>query len=416
MKLPTVYKIKQKFSGPTVSNIEEKVATEFSKPEISERIKPNMHIAITAGSRGIANFAQIIRAIVSEVKKRDALPFIVPAMGSHGGAKAEGQIEVLESLGVTEAYCKATIRATMEVIQIGKTTSDVPVYMDKIAYESDGVILVNRIKAHTDFSSNIESGLMKISSIGLGNHKQALAIHSYGVTGLKKHMPEVAKNVISSGKILMGVGLVENALEETAEIEAIPAEKIYEREKELLELSKRLFPKLPIEQLDILFIDEIGKNYSGSGMDTNVIGRLRIEGEQEPTFPDYKHIIASNLSEVSHGNATGIGLADLTTERLFQKINLRMMNENVITSTFLKRASIPMVLPSDRDAIITSIQCNNVVEPETVRFMRIPNTLHLEEMYISEALLSEVELLDNVEILNGPEPMKFNEIGYFKEF
>ena len=416
MKLPNIVKVKQHFTGPSVSNVEKKITAEFSKQTIDMKIRPGMEIAITAGSRGIANIARIIRATVTEVKKRGAVPFIVPAMGSHGGAKAEGQIEVLKSLGVTESYCGAPIRATMEVVKLAETTAGVPVYMDKIAFHSDGVILINRIKAHTDFSSKVESGLMKMASIGLGNHKQALAIHERGVIGLKEHMPCVAEEIFKSGKVLMGIGLVENAFEETAEIEVIPVEKIAEREPQLLVLSKKLFPRLPIDQLDILFVDKMGKNYSGSGMDTNVIGRVRIDDEQEPTLPSYQQIIVSDLSEESHGNSTGIGLADLTTIRLFNKIDLQKMNENVITSRFLKRASIPMVLPSDRGAIETAIKCGWDVHPEKVRFMRIPNTLHLEELYVSEALVPELERMDSIEIIGTPSPMEFNESGYSQEF
>ena len=415
MKLPNIVKVKQHFTGPSVSNIEKNIAAEFSKRTIDMKIRPGMEIAITAGSRGIANIARIIRATVMEVKKRGAMPFIVPAMGSHGGAKAEGQIEVLKSLGVTESYCDAPIRATMDVVKLAETTAGVPVYMDKIAFHSDGVILINRIKAHTDFSSKVESGLMKMASIGLGNHKQALAIHERGVIGLREHMPHVAAEIFKSGKVLMGIGLVENAFEETAEIEVIPVEKIAERESQLLVLSKKLFPRLPIDRLDILFIDKMGKNYSGSGMDTNVIGRVRIDGEQEPALPSYQQIIVSDLSEESHGNSTGIGLADLTTTRLFNKIDLQKMNENVITSRFLKRASIPMVLPSDRDAIETAIKCGWDVQPEKVRFMRIPNTLHLEELYVSEALVPELERMSTIEIIGTPSPMEFNEFGYFQE-
>lgn len=416
MDLPKVVKIKQRFIGPEIEDIAEAVAKEFTKADINAKIKPNMNIAITAGSRGIANIAAVTRAAVTEVKKRGAHPFIVPAMGSHGGARAEGQIEVLASLGITEKYCGAPIRATMEVVNLGETETGAQVYMDKIAYESDGVILINRIKLHTDFSSTIESGLMKIASVGLGNHKQALAIHARGVIGLKQDMPAVAQILFATGKILMGIGLVENAFEETALLEAIPVERIPEREKELLVVSKKLFPSLPIEKLDTLHIDEMGKNYSGSGMDTNVIGRLIIEGEKEPEKPNYRFIIVSDLSEESHGNSTGVGLADLTTERLYKKIDLHKMNENVLTSTFLRRANIPMVRKSDKEAIQISLQCMYGVDAENFRFMRIPNTLHLEEIYVSEALIPEVKKLDNIEILSEPMEMKFDQNGYFTEF
>lgn len=416
MSLPKVVKIKQHFTGPTVSNIEEKVAAEFSKDSISKTITAGMEIAITAGSRGIANIAEIIRATAAEVKKRGAHPFIVPSMGSHGGATAEGQIEVLESLGVTESYCQAPIRATMDVVDIGKTEAGISVYMDKIAYESDGVILVNRIKEHTDFSANIESGLMKIASIGLGNHKQAQAIHSLGVTGIRDHMPKVAEVIFQSGKVIMGIGIVENAFEETAEIEAIPVAQIPIREQELLAFSKSLLPRLPVDQIDILFVDEIGKNYSGTGMDTNVIGRLRILGTEEPERPNVDYIIASDLSEASHGNALGIGLADLTTERLFNKVDHQKMNENVITSTFLKRASIPIVLPNDKQAIEAALRGSWGKDASTLRFIRIPNTLHLGELYISEALLPDIQNMENIEVISGLAPMDFDKDGYFRSF
>lgn len=416
MSLPKIVKIKQHFTGPAVANIDDKVAEEFAKTEIAERVKPGMSIAITAGSRGIANIAKIIRAAANEVKKLGAHPFIVPSMGSHGGATAEGQIEVLESLGVTEEYCGAEIRSSMEVEEIGETEAGIKVYMDKIAYESDGVILVNRIKAHTDFSANIESGLMKVASIGLGNHKQAQAIHTLGVAGIRDHMPLVAEEVFKSGKILMGIGIVENAFEDTAEIEVIPVEKIREREEALLDFSKSLMPKLPVDNIDILFVDEIGKNYSGTGMDTNVIGRLRILNTTEPETPQIDYIIASDLSEASHGNALGIGLADLTTKRFFDKIDYQKMNENVITSTFLKRASVPIVLESDRAAIETALRGSWGKKAEEIRFMRIPNTLHLEELYVSESLLPEIEKLDNVEVIGQLTDMEFDGEGYFNAF
>jgi hypothetical protein len=414
--LPKVVKIKQHFQGPAVSDIDQKVAEEFAKPEIEAKVREGMNIAITAGSRGIANIAKIIRATANEIKKRGANPFIIPAMGSHGGATAEGQIEVLESLGVTEEFCGAEIRSSMEVVEVGKTEVGIPVYIDRIGYESDGVILVNRIKAHTDFSAKIESGLMKIASIGLGNHKQAQAIHTYGVHGIRDHMPKVAEVVFQTGKVLVGIGIVENAFEDTAEIEVIPVESISEREAELLTFSKTLLPKLPIEQIDILFVDKIGKNYSGTGMDTNVIGRIRILGTKEHAKPEIDYIIAGDLSEESHGNALGIGLADVTTERLFKKIDHKKMNENVITSTFLQRASIPIVLSSDQAAIETALRGSWGKSPGSIRFVRIPNTLHLEELYVSEALVPEIEKIEHVEIIGELEPLAFDEKGDFKNF
>ncbi|MEH7436651.1 lactate racemase domain-containing protein [Neobacillus drentensis] len=418
LNFPHVVKIRQRFHGPVVEDIDTEIAHQLSKVELSKQVKPGMRIAITAGSRGIANIAVIIRACANELKKLGAQPFIIPTMGSHGGATAEGQVEVLHSLGITEEFCGAPILSSMEVVQVGKTPEGMPVHIDKNAWEADGILLMGRVKVHTDFKSpiGIESGLMKMAAIGLGKHKQALLIHSYGVHGIRDIMPEVAKVLLEKTKILSGVAIIENAFEQTAILEAIPTASIPQREKELLAESAALMPKLPVEDIDVLVVDEIGKNYSGTGMDTNIIGRIRILGVQEPTAPKIKYIVASNVSEESHGNALGIGLADLTTRRLFDQVDHQKMNENVITSTFLHRAMIPIVLENDRDAIEAAMRANWGIEPEKTRFIRIPNTLHLEYMYVSEALLPEITGLDHIELIGEPEEMVFDENGYFPKW
>ncbi|RFU70123.1 DUF2088 domain-containing protein [Peribacillus saganii] len=418
MEFPRIVKIKQRFNGPLVEDIDTEIANQFSRLELARQVKPGMRIAITAGSRGIANIAAIIRASVNELKKLGAEPFIVPTMGSHGGATAEGQVEVLNSLGITEDFCGAPILSSMDVVQVGETPGGMPVHIDKNAYEADSILLMGRVKVHTDFKSpiGIESGLMKMAAIGLGKHKQALLIHTHGVRGIRDIMPEVAKVLFEKAKILCGVAIIENAFEQTAILEAIPTASIPEREKELLAESAALMPKLPLEDIDVLVVDEIGKNYSGTGMDTNIIGRIRILGVQEPVSPRIKYIVASNVSEESHGNALGIGLADLTTRRLFDQIDHQTMNENVITSTFLHRAMIPIVLENDREAIRAAMRGNWGVEPEKTRFMRIPNTLHLEYIYVSEALLPELSGLDHIEIIGEPQEMEFDEKGYFPQW
>jgi hypothetical protein len=416
MKLPRFIKIRQRFSGPVVEDIDKTVAEQFDAIHLDEKITPGMRIAITAGSRGIANIPFIIRAAVNELKRRGAEPFIIPSMGSHGGATAEGQVEVLESLGITEKFCGAPIVSSMEVVQIGETSDGVPVYIDRNAWEADGILLMGRIKVHTDFKSQFESGLMKMAAIGLGKHEQALQIHSFGVRGLMETMPRVAQVMFEKANILCGVAILENALEQTAKIEAIPTEKIHEREPELLRESIELMPKLPVEELDLLIVDEIGKNYSGTGMDTNIIGRIRILGVEEPKTPRIKYVLASDLSEESHGNALGIGLADLTTERLFGKIDFRKMNENVITSTFIHRAAIPIVLENDREAIKTALRVNWGVAPDKARIIRIPNTLHLEYLFASEILLPELEAMDHIEIIGEFEELQFTEEGYLPKW
>ncbi|MEK8129490.1 lactate racemase domain-containing protein [Paenibacillus filicis] len=418
MTLPKFIRIRQHFHAPVMEQIEAAVAAEMARPAIRERIKPGMRIAVTAGSRGIANISRIITAVVTELKLLGADPFIVPAMGSHGGATADGQVEVLHSLGVTEEACGAPILSSMDTVQIGSTPGGIPVYMDKHAHEADGVVLVGRIKLHTDFKSpvGIESGLLKMAAIGLGKHRQALLLHTYGVHGIRDIMPEVGKVVLGSGRILFGVGIVENASEQTAILEAIEPERIYVREQELLLESAAMYPKLPVDELDILIVDQIGKNYSGTGMDTNIIGRMRIQGLPEPEKPAIKYIIAGDLSEASHGNALGIGLADLTTVRLADKIDRKAMNENVITSTFLQRASVPIVLDNDREALTAALRATWNVSADKARIIRIFSTLHLEHIYVSEAVYEDIRSMPHISAEGGWEELRFDAQGNLPPF
>jgi hypothetical protein len=415
MEFPRLVKIDQTFPHQNISNMEQEIHTQIQKNEIIDTLKPGMRVAITVGSRGINNVAEIVRILSRNLMELGVKPFIIPAMGSHGGATAEGQKQVLESLGVTEEYCGIPIHSSMDVHEIGKSKNGLPVYMDKYAFEADGVIVMGRIKAHTDFEAEIESGIMKMAAIGMGKHKQAQTIHTYGVSGIRDEMPEAAKVIFSSGKVLFGIGLVEDAYEDTAVIEAIPVNHIFKREKELLRYSKTLMPSIPVENIDILFVDEIGKNYSGTGMDTNIVGRIRIVGVEEPSLPSVKYLIAGDLSEASHGNALGIGLADLTTKRLYDKIDFHAMNENVITSTFLDRAKIPIVLKNDRDAIRAAQRGNWGVSGKDTRFVRIPNTLDIHQLYISENLLPEINE-SNVKIIEGPSDIVFSSEGNLVEF
>src|SRR3712207_5630812 len=306
MRLPKVIKVRQDFPRPRIEDVGEALREQCQRDEVHSRIESGMQVAITAGSRGISDIDNILRSLVQILKDAGAAPFIVPAMGSHGGATAEGQVEILSSLGVTEESVGAPIRPSMEVVELGETESGVPVYMDRIAHQADAVVIVGRIKQHTDFRSDVESGLMKMSAIGLGKHAQALALHAHGVEGIRDYMVEAGKMVFGSGKVLFGVGIVENAYEETAIIEAIPPERVVEREAELLRESARLMPRLPVSDMDVLFVDELGKNFSGTGMDTNVIGRFRILGVEEPESPSVKYLIVRDRKSTrlnsSHAN------------------------------------------------------------------------------------------------------------------
>jgi len=415
VEFPKVVKVRQKFPRPRVEDVEEAVREQLKREEIASTLKPGMSIALTAGSRGIAEINVVLRSLVSVLKEMEAEPFIVPSMGSHGGATAEGQVEILESLGVTEEFCGAPIRSSMDVVELEETERGVPVYMDRIASEADGIIAVNRIKAHTDFRSEVESGLLKMVSIGLGKHHQALALHGYGVEGIRDFMVEVGEKVLESGHILFGVGIVENAYDEPARIEAILPPDVHEREKELLAEYMEMMPNIPVPKIDVLYVDALGKNYSGTGMDTNVIGRFRILGVEEPESPDIKYLIVGDISKESHGNALGVGLADLTTHRLADQIDRKAMNENVLTSTFIDRAKVPMVMANDEDALKAAVRCNWGVPPEETRFVRIPNTLHLEYLYVSENLVDDA-LRNDLEVVGEPVELGFDDEGNLLPF
>jgi hypothetical protein len=379
-------KIQQQFDNTALANIEQTVAEQVGA---KLNIAPGARIAITAGSRGVANIARITKAVVATVKAKDGAPFIIPAMGSHGGATGEGQREILESYGVTEEAMGCPVRASMDVVELDGGGLELSVFMDKHAFDADGVILVNRIKPHTAFHGEFESGLVKMSVIGLGKERQASALHSFGIYGLKTLMPKVARQILATGKILLGVGIVENAYDETAIIEALTPEEILLREPQLLDIAKGLLPSFPLKEIDVLVIDQIGKNISGSGMDPNIIGRMRIRGEAEPEFPAIKVIAVTDLTDASHGNACGIGLADVVTRRLVNKVDWDATYMNGVTSGFYEHFMLPIVAATDAQALEWGIRASH--DPhKPKKIVRITDTLHLGEMYVSDAALEEV--------------------------
>lgn len=376
-------KIRQQFDSTALSNIEQTVA---EKVGAKLNIAPGARIAITAGSRGVANIARITKAIVDAVKAKGGAPFIIPAMGSHGGATGEGQREILESYGVTEEAMSCPMRSSMEVVELDGGGLELGVFMDKHAYEADGVILVNRIKPHTAFHGEFESGLIKMSVIGLGKERQASALHSFGIYGLKTLMPKVGRRILETGKILLGVGIVENAYDQTAIIEAMTPAEILIREPQLLDIAKGLLPCFPLSDIDVLMVDQIGKNISGSGMDPNIIGRMRIRGEAEPEFPAIKVIAVTDLTDASHGNACGIGLADVVTRRLVNKVDWDATYMNGVTSGFYEHFMLPIVAATDAQALEWAIRASH--DPhKPKKIVRITDTLHLGEMYVSDAAL-----------------------------
>jgi len=368
-------------------------------------------VAIAVGSRGVSNIKEIVATVAQEVKRQRAKPFIIPAMGSHGGATAEGQKKILDSYGIDERSVGAPIVSSMEVIKIGSLNGKVPVYFDRSASQADAIIPINRIKPHTDFHGEIESGIAKIMVIGLGKHKGALSIHKQGASGLRQIIPAAARLITEKMPILFGVATVENAYHETALIEAIGRDELEEKEKKLLLKAKELMPHLPSEKIDVLIIEELGKDISGAGIDTNIIGRMMILGEKEPPSPRIKRIVVLDLTKETHGNAAGLGLADFITKKLFDKINYEESLVNILTARFIQRGKIPITLDNDRQAIEIALDTCWGVDSEKARVVRVKNTLKLDEVYVSETLLQEVAPRDDIEIIGTLEEMKFDKEG-----
>lgn len=386
--------------------------------EAKRQLRPGMRVAICAGSRGISNYALVVKCVVQAVKEAGAEPLIIPAMGSHGGATAEGQARVLADYGITEETMGAPVVSSMEVVRLGELDGEprIPVYMDAQAYGADGVIVVNRVKLHTDFHGDHESGIVKMLTIGLGKHAQALAVHRYGANGLRDYIPKISRKVIESGKILGGVAILEDGADQTADLVYAPADRMFEVDHALLERSRALVAKLPFQETDVLIVDQIGKNYSGTGMDTNVIGRIMIPGQVD-LGPQCRRIVALDISDESHGNALGVGLADVISKRLDDKIEWKSTYENVITSGFLARGNRPIVGDTDKRALeIALMCCGQPITAETARVARIPNTLHIGTLYVSRRLMEEIKDDPAVEQISDFEPIQFDENGSLAPF
>lgn len=408
MDLPRFYQVKQQLECPVVDNVEQAVVEALSGLNLKTTIKPGARIAITAGSRGIANMPLIIKTAVQVVRAAGGEPFIVPAMGSHGGATAEGQLEILKSLGITEEYLGAPILSSMEVVEIGCTNKNIPVYFDKNAWSANGVLVVNRVKPHTGFRAANESGMVKMISVGLGKEKGCTTMHQ---NGLAETIPAAAKVALKVAPIIGGLGIVENSKEQTANIRAALPEKLMQVDSELLLEAKSMLPQIPFDEFDVLIVDEMGKNISGTGMDVNVIGRMYKLGEPEPERPRINRIAVLDLTEASHGNALGMGLADVTTERFHNKIDFAATYANVIAAGVLERGRTPVSVKNDQEAIRIALASIPGLAPEKARLIRIKNTLELEEFLISETLLSEAASNPDLEIKEPSVELKFDQEG-----
>ncbi len=414
MGFPRMVRVKQRFEGPRVRDIPRAVRETIASLHLAERVKPGQRVAITAGSRGIANIDQITQAVVGELKALGLQPFIVPTMGSHGEATSEGQLKVLEHYGIIEASMGCPITSSMEVVQIGEVKG-IPVFCDKNAWGADHIAVVARIKTHTDFDAEIESGLFKMMAIGLGKQRGAEHYHRAGHHySYAEVFPLVGNTVLETGHILFGLGIVENGYDETAKVRAMLPKDFEEGEKALLREAKVWMARLPFDALDLLIVDEMGKNISGAGMDTNVVGRPFVQKVLDR--PKVRRLFVRDLTPESGGNAVGVGMADMTTRRLVNKINYKALYMNAITSGVPEGAKVPMAFETDREAIQVALKMIGLTPPEQARIVRIKNTLQLTEMDVSEALLSEIGAHERLSVVAQPAVLVFDDKGNLPTF
>ncbi|MEJ2024901.1 MAG: lactate racemase domain-containing protein [Deltaproteobacteria bacterium] len=416
---PNMIRVRQRFESAPIADIPEEINRQFKKLEPFTELRKDQSVAVACSSRGIANYGNIVKTVVEQLKRSGLRPFVIPAMGSHGSATAAGQKKVLEHLGITEALVGAPVHSSLDVVQIGKTKEDVPVYLDKLAAQADHIVLINRIKKHTDFEhKEFESGLLKMMAIGLGKQKGAATYHQAMLThGYPKVIFSVAEKVLEGQNILFGVGVVEDGYAQTAQIGIARAAHLVEMEKDLFKVAKRLSPRLPFEDADILIIDEIGKEISGSGFDTKVVGRIGLPLlTKDPETPRIKRIVTCDLTDASDGNAVGVGVADFITQRLLKKIDVQALAINTITGVCPEMGKIPVALENDREALEVAIKCVGLIPVDKLRIMRIKNTARLSEIDISEGYKEDLSQRTDLEIARKEGPMIFDSAGNFPPF
>lgn len=410
---PNFFRIRQKFARPTLENIEAAVTQGLTNAGLPEQIRPGQTVAITSGSRGVANIAKITRHCVDFCKQLGALPYIVPAMGSHGGATAEGQAAVLARYGITPESMGCEIRSSMEVIEVCQAKEGFTVFFDRHASQADHVLVVNRVKSHTRFCGPVESGLMKMMLIGLGKQHGAEVYHRAIMNySFDQIVRSVARETIDRCRIVGGLAILENGYEETADIVGVRPREIETVEPTLLKQVQSWAPRLPADKLELLIIDEIGKEVSGAGMDTNVIGRKFNDhcaiGDEKPSI---RHLYVRGLTATTHGNATGIGIAEMCHSRVIREMDVAATRMNCLTGGHLTAAMLPVDFPSDREALTAAMGQTGLLTPEYVPAMWIKNTLHLEEIECSEVLLADITARPNIDILTEPRPLSFNAQG-----
>ena len=414
---PEIFRLRQIFECPRVEDVAAEVHAQLTRLDLSKKVRPGQSVAVTAGSRGVANIAVIIRAIVEHLKSLGTQPFVVPAMGSHGGGTAEGQRRLIESYGITEAMVGCPIRAGMETVVIGQAKEGFPIHFDRLAFEADHVLVCNRVKPHTVFTGPIESGLMKMLLIGLGNRDGATIYHrAIRDFTFDQIIRSVAGEVLCRCHILAGVAVVENACDQTARIEAVAPEQFEAREKELLVLAKRWMAQLPFQHVDVLLVDRIGKDISGTGLDANVVGRKFNDHQAiADEFPKVRRIALRGLTEATEGNAIGMGIAEFCRSELLRRADMEVTRLNGLTSGHISAVMPPLDYETDREMLAAALGTIGLADPPDARLLWIADTLRLGEVECSAAYLDEARRRDDLEILTEPRPLPFDAKGNLPE-
>jgi hypothetical protein len=404
--MPKMATVRQRFDDAHINDVEKAVHKQIKRPEIAARVHSGMSIAVGVGSRGIANIGITVHATVHALQELGTKPFVFPAMGSHGGATAEGQQAVLAGYGITEESVGVPIRATMDTVLIGEMEDGTPVHMDRYAHEADGVVLINRIKPHTSFRGPIESGVVKMMVIGMGKIQGATHMHAHGMDIFPEVLPRVATFIMEQTSILFGIGMIENAYDQTVIVEALPSDTLVQREIELQAKAKSLMGRLYFSEIDILLIDRMGKEVSGAGFDPNITGRNHrgVTGFDDPRV---QKIVVLDLTKMTNGNATGLGLADVITRKLYDAIDYPSTYANVITSAYLDGALIPIAMPTDQKALQLAVKTLVRVRQGQARIVRIRDTLSIGKISVSEPMLTEVKQHPNMSVIGEPEPFDF---------
>lgn len=408
---PLVAQVRQIVEHPPVSDPPAEVARAIRHSRIRERIPDGGSVAVTVGSRGIVGIDRIVRAAVHALRDLGLSPFVVAAMGSHGGGTADGQRALLAEFGVTEHTVGCPIRSDMDTLILGTNSFGLPIHFDRNAFDAHGILLLNRIKPHTSFTGQYESGLLKMLTIGLGKQQGAAQVHKLGLPGLRTLLPEVGAFLLKRTPVALGIALLENAEEQTALVAPVEPEELLDEEPKLLELARRMMGRLPFDQIDVLLVGELGKNYSGTGLDPNVVGRQRVETMPDLPRPVVTRLAVLDLSPETRGNALGIGLADLTTQRLVNAIDPKPMILNSTTSNFLTRARVPLALPTDHELLATCLDTCWRIDWNEARLVLIPNTLELATLYVSQPLADEVQRNPSLRFVSDFHPIPFTPDG-----